>query len=87
MESSARFSEMVAADLLEMRENNKSNCIAKKSDLSYSIGGYATCRLLLHVPRFNTRFMKDSLHIEALSFGTYCMLSSKYTDLADTSYL
>ena len=50
------------------------NCIAKKRNLSYSI----RARDSLLVPRFNTRFMKDSdpLHIEALSFGIFCLLDT-----------
>ena len=55
------------------------NCIAKKRNLSYSI----RARDSLLVPRFNTRFMKDSVAYR----GTFLwnMLSSRYTDLADTS--
>ena len=56
------------------------NCIAKKRDLSYSI---RACDSLL-VPRFNTRFMKDSVAYRGTVLWN--MLSSKYTDLADTSY-
>ena len=48
------------------------NGIAKKHDLSYSI----RARDSLLVPRFNTRFMKDSAHTEALSFGTCCLLNT-----------
>ena len=56
------------------------NCIAKKSDLSYSI----RARDSLLVPRCNTSFMKDSV-----AYGgtiLWNMLSSKYADLADTSH-
>ena len=38
----------------------------------------------LLVPRFNTRFMKDSVAYRGTVLWN--MLSSKYTDLADTSH-
>ena len=55
------------------------NCIAKKRNLSYSI----TARDLLLVARFNTRFKKDSVAYRGSVLWN--MLSSRYTDLADTS--
>ena len=55
------------------------NCIAKKRNLSYSI----RARDSLLVPRFNTRFMKDSVAYRGTVLWN--MLSSRYTDLADTS--
>ena len=55
------------------------NCIVKKRDLSYSI---RVCASLL-VPRFKTRFIKDSIAYSGTVLSN--MLSSKYTDLADTS--
>ena len=56
------------------------NCIAKKRDPSWSIR--ASDSLL--VPRFNTRFMKNSIAYRGTVLKN--MLSSKYTDLADTSH-
>ena len=55
------------------------NCIAKNRNLSYSI----RARDSLLVPRFNTRFMKDSVAYRGTVLWN--MLSSRYTDLADTS--
>ena len=55
------------------------NCIAKKRNLSYSI---RACDSLL-VPRFNTRLMKGSVAYRGTVLWN--MLSSRYTDLADTS--
>ena len=55
------------------------NCIAKKRCLSYSI----RARDSLLGPRFNTRFMKDSVAYRGTVLWN--MLSSRYTDLADTS--
>ena len=55
------------------------NCIAKKRNLSYSI----RARNSLLVPRFNTRFMKDSVAYRGTVFWN--TRSSRYTDLADTS--
>ena len=55
------------------------NCIAKKRNLSYSI----RARDSLLVPRFNTRFMKDSVAYRGTVLWN--MLSPRYTDLADTS--
>ena len=57
------------------------NCIAKKRCLSYSIRARDSFNLL--GPRFNTRFMKDSVAYRATVLWN--MLSSRYTDLADTS--
>ena len=54
------------------------NCIAKKRSLSYS-----RARDSLLVPRFNIRFMKDSVAYRGTVLWN--MLSSRYTDLADTS--
>ena len=51
-------------------------CIAKRRDLSYSI----RARDSLLVPRFNTRFMKDSITYRGTVLWN--MLTSKYTDLA-----
>ena len=56
------------------------NCIAKKRDLSYSF----RARDSLLVPRFSTRFMKDSVAYRGTVLWN--MLSSKYIDLADTSH-
>ena len=56
------------------------NCIAKKRDLPYSI----RARDSLLVPRFNTCFMKDSVTYRGTVLWN--MLTSKYTDLADTSH-
>ena len=56
------------------------NGIRKKRDLSYSI----RARNSLPVPRFNTRFVKDSVAYRGTVLRN--MLSSKYTDLADTSH-
>ena len=58
-----------------------SNYITKKRNLSYSI----RARDSLLVPRFNTRFlMKDSVvHRGSVLWN---MLTSKYTDLVDTSH-
>ena len=50
------------------------NCIAKNRNLSYSI----RARDSLLVPRFNTRFAYRATVL-------WNMLSSRYTDLADTS--
>ena len=55
------------------------NRIAKKLNLSYSI----RARDALLVPRFNTRFMKDSVAYRGTVLWN--MLSSRYTDFADTS--
>ena len=55
------------------------NCIVKICNLSYSM---RACNSLL-VPRFNTRFMKDSVAYSGTVLRN--MLSSRYTDLADTS--
>ena len=55
------------------------NCIAKKRSLSHSI----RARDSLLVPRFNTRFMKDSVAYRGIVLWN--MLSSRYSDLADTS--
>ena len=55
------------------------NCIAKKRNLSYSI----RARDSLLVPRFSTRFMKGSVAYRGTVLWN--MLSSRYTDLADTS--
>ena len=55
------------------------NCIAKKRNLSYSIRAHDS----LLVPRFNTRFKKDSVAYRVAVLWN--MLSSRYTDLADTS--
>ena len=57
-----------------------SNSIAKKRDLPHSI----RARDSLLVPRFNTRFMKDSVAYRGTVLWN--MLTSKYTDLADTSH-
>ena len=55
------------------------NCIVKKRNLSYSM---RACDSLL-VPCFNTCFMKDSVAYSGTVLRN--MLSSRYTDLADTS--
>ena len=55
------------------------NCIVKKCNLSYSM---RACDSLL-VPCFNTCFMKDSVAYSGTVLRN--MLSSRYTDLADTS--
>ena len=55
------------------------NCIAKKRNLSYSI----RARDSLLVPRFNTCFTKESIAYRGTVLWN--MLSSRYTDLADTS--
>ena len=54
-------------------------CIAKKRNLSYSI----RARDSLLVPRFNTCFTKESIAYRGTVLWN--MLSSRYTDLADTS--
>ena len=54
-----------------------SNCFAKKRNLLYSI----TARDSLMVPRFNTRFMKDSVAYRGSVI--WHTLTSKYTDLVD----
>ena len=56
------------------------NCIAKKRNLLDSI---RACNSLL-APRFNTHFMKDSVAYKGTVLWN--MLSSKYTDLSDTSH-
>ena len=55
------------------------NCIAKKRNLQHSI----RARDSLLVPRFNTRFTKGSVAYRGTVLWN--MLSSRYTDLADTS--
>ena len=55
------------------------NCIAKKRNLSNSI----RARDSLLIPRFNTRFMKDSVAFRGAVL--WDMLTSRYTDFADTS--
>ena len=54
--------------------------LAKKRNLAYSI----RARDSLLVPRFNTRFMKDSVAYRGSVLWN--MLTSKYTDLVDTSH-
>ena len=56
------------------------NCVAKKQNLLYSIGAHDS----LLAPRFNTRFMKDSVAYKGTVLWN--MLSSKCTDLSDTSH-
>ena len=58
--------------------STQTNCIAKKRNLSNSI----RARDSLLVPRFNTRFMKDSVAYRGAVLWN--MQTSRYTDLADT---